>query len=86
MDWVAARLHKAGAALWPLVLDGEEVEYAVRLPGEGAEAEHFGVTFSHRRVENFLRKNIELSRSAWAHGWRFTARSRLAEIRRTLLL
>ena len=22
----AARLHKAGAALWPLVLDGEEVE------------------------------------------------------------
>ena len=26
MDWVAARLHKAGAALWPLVLDGEEVE------------------------------------------------------------
>jgi hypothetical protein len=26
MDWVAARLHKAGAALWPLFLDGEEVE------------------------------------------------------------
>jgi hypothetical protein len=26
MDWVAARLHKAGAALCPLVLDGEEVE------------------------------------------------------------
>jgi hypothetical protein len=26
MDWVASRLHKAGAALWPLVLDGEEVE------------------------------------------------------------
>ena len=26
MDWVAARLHKAGAALWPLLLDGEEVE------------------------------------------------------------
>ena len=26
MDWVAARLHKVGAALWVLVLDGEEVE------------------------------------------------------------
>jgi hypothetical protein len=26
MDWVAARLHKAGAALWVLVLDGEEGE------------------------------------------------------------
>jgi hypothetical protein len=26
MDWVASRLHKAGAALWPLILDGEEVE------------------------------------------------------------
>jgi hypothetical protein len=26
MDWVASRLHKAGAALWPLLLDGEEVE------------------------------------------------------------
>jgi hypothetical protein len=26
MDWVASRLHKAGAALWPLVLGGEEVE------------------------------------------------------------
>jgi hypothetical protein len=26
MDWVAARLHKAGAALWVFVLDGEEIE------------------------------------------------------------
>jgi hypothetical protein len=26
IDWVASRLHKAGAALWPLFLDGEEVE------------------------------------------------------------
>jgi hypothetical protein len=26
MDWVASRLHKAGAAAWALMLDGEEVE------------------------------------------------------------
>jgi D-serine deaminase-like pyridoxal phosphate-dependent protein len=26
MDWVASRLHKAGAAAWALILDGEEVE------------------------------------------------------------
>jgi hypothetical protein len=26
MDWVASRLHKAGAAVWALILDGEEVE------------------------------------------------------------
>jgi hypothetical protein len=26
IDWVASRLHKAGAAIWALFLDGEEVE------------------------------------------------------------
>jgi hypothetical protein len=26
MDWVASRLHKAGAAAWALILDGEEAE------------------------------------------------------------
>ncbi len=26
MDWVASRLHKAGAAAWALILHGEEVE------------------------------------------------------------
>ena len=26
MDWVASRLHKAGTAVWVLILDGEEVE------------------------------------------------------------
>ncbi len=26
MDWVASRLHKAGAGAWALILDGEEVE------------------------------------------------------------
>ena len=31
MDWVASRLHRAGAALWALISDGEEVECLIAL-------------------------------------------------------
>ena len=31
MDWVASRLHRAGAAIWALISDGEEVECLIAL-------------------------------------------------------